>query len=411
MKQVYLWLIFALCFLMINTINIVQAQIAQLSGKIVFGWHDGYLYTKPLDTTTPPIKLGNGVRGDFPTWSPDGTKIAFDYSSDGVYSNIYVINSDGTNLTQLTHNTAISGIPKWSPDGTHIAFTSDRDGNFEIYIMNANGSAQARLTNHASQDRFAVWSPNSTQLAFISNRDGNAEIYRINIDGSNLQRLTNYSGYDGVGAWSPSSLIAFTSDRNPQDIIPQIYTMNSDGSNVQQATQELVEYAGWRWLPNGNIAFIDFLELKQYNIQTNAITTLASFPNEGVGIGTYDIFVNPSNQSITSLALINADTDTSIQTLTSGSTLNLGTLPTRNLNIRADTSESPAKVVLTLNSEIYSEDTTAPFMLAEQFIHFEAGDYTLTAIPYDEHDVPGVPMTMAFGVVQRFALNGQNCQF
>ncbi|MCH7838355.1 MAG: PD40 domain-containing protein, partial [Chloroflexi bacterium] len=49
--------------------------------------------------------------------------------------------------------------PSWSPDGTVIAFTSERDGNSEIYIMNADGSGQTRLTNHPADDRSADWQP------------------------------------------------------------------------------------------------------------------------------------------------------------------------------------------------------------------------------------------------------------
>ena len=53
---------------------------------------------------------------------------------------IYVINADGSGLTNLTNDPGNDYDPDWSPDGRQIAFSSTRDGNYEIYVMNADGS-------------------------------------------------------------------------------------------------------------------------------------------------------------------------------------------------------------------------------------------------------------------------------
>jgi Tol biopolymer transport system component len=72
---------------------------------------------------------------------------------------------DGSNQTRLTDNAAASDeFPSWSPDGTKIAFTSDRDGNWEIYVMNAqDGSNQTNLTIDPATDEFPSWSPDGTK--------------------------------------------------------------------------------------------------------------------------------------------------------------------------------------------------------------------------------------------------------
>ncbi len=85
-----------------------------------------------------------------PALSPDGTRIAFAAKRDGDRE-IYVMNLEGTNATQLTSNTADDFWPSWSPDGTKIAFSSDLDGTLDIWVMDANGANQVNLTPDQSQ--------------------------------------------------------------------------------------------------------------------------------------------------------------------------------------------------------------------------------------------------------------------
>ena len=72
-------------------------------------------------------------------------KIAFGSDRDG-NSEIYVMESDGTNPVRLTQNPAVDAYPAWSPDGTKIAFTSTRRNGFtwEIYVMNTDGTKPVR---------------------------------------------------------------------------------------------------------------------------------------------------------------------------------------------------------------------------------------------------------------------------
>jgi Tol biopolymer transport system component len=175
--------------------------------------------------------------GRWPAFSPDGSKIAFDNGGQPS-ANIFVANTDGSDLHQLTFGRAERNIrPAWSPDGKQIAFTSQRDGNDEIYVMNADGSDQTRLTNNPADDNAPAWSPNGRQIAFQSDRDGNTEIYVMNADGSNQTRLTNYPGLDADPDWSPNGQqIAFHREVDIQNQILQVFVMNADGSNPTQLT-------------------------------------------------------------------------------------------------------------------------------------------------------------------------------
>ncbi len=86
---------------------------------------------------------------------------------------------------------------------TKIAFASNRNGEFEIYVMNADGSNQTNLTNNPADDEYPSWSPDGKKIVFESRRDENAEIYVMNADGSEQKNLTNNPGYDGYSFWSP----------------------------------------------------------------------------------------------------------------------------------------------------------------------------------------------------------------
>lgn len=115
---------------------------------------------------TSPVLLGISAAGQLsagrPTWSPDGTKIAFEarylLPAETDYE-ICVVDADGTDLRRLTTNAFNDEFPAWSPDGTKIAFASDRDGDYEIYVMNADGTGSpVNLTNDPTcDDKSPAW--------------------------------------------------------------------------------------------------------------------------------------------------------------------------------------------------------------------------------------------------------------
>ena len=72
---------------------------------------------------------------------------------------IFILDLDDSSLTNTGRNPAGDGDPTWSPDGTQIAFVSDRDGNLEIYVMNADGSNIRRITNDPADDIQPDWQP------------------------------------------------------------------------------------------------------------------------------------------------------------------------------------------------------------------------------------------------------------
>lgn len=178
--------------------------------------------------------------------------IAFDSDRDGNLE-IYVMDSNGENLVNLTNDPANDWNPDWSPDGSQIAFVSERNNERSIYIMDADGSNLRLFTNMPESD-LADWSPDGKTIAFTSQANGNFEIYIMNADGSNEPiNLTNNDTQDLVPVWSPDgSQIAWLSGDEGWDL----FVMNSDGSNVRQLTDQGHVF-NVKWSIDGNI-YVDW---------------------------------------------------------------------------------------------------------------------------------------------------------
>jgi len=147
-------------------------------------------------------------------FSPDGTKIAFHSTRDSAASGgdlpvganpfeIYTMNADGSDQTRITNNNFQDSFPSYSPDGTRLAFTTNRDGDFEIYTMNPDGTGVERVTNSPGEDAHPTWSPDGTQITFHSRRTGGLEIFRVDADGGNPVRVTQEGGFKFFPVWSP----------------------------------------------------------------------------------------------------------------------------------------------------------------------------------------------------------------
>jgi Tol biopolymer transport system component len=97
---------------------------------------------------------------DAPHWSPDGEWLLFAGAPERFSPrDLYLVHPNGTGLTQLTDTPDDEITPTWSPDGTRIAFATNRDGNYEIYVMLADGTRPVRLTNHPAFDADPAWRP------------------------------------------------------------------------------------------------------------------------------------------------------------------------------------------------------------------------------------------------------------
>jgi Tol biopolymer transport system component len=171
----------------------------------------------------------DGGSDGWPTWSPDGQRIAF-HSDRGGDWDIWVINVDGTGLTNLTRQPGDDQYADWSPDGKKIAFTSSRSGNQDIWVMSVpgpqaggdgRGTDLVNLTNAKGRDRYPMWSPDGTRLTFNTNRDGDYEVYMMKADGSNQRNISDSpKSTEGLADWSPDGqrLVLYSSRPGNKDV-------------------------------------------------------------------------------------------------------------------------------------------------------------------------------------------------
>jgi len=187
---------------------------------------------------TDEVQLNQGFTTDgAPTWSPDGTQIAFRQNLDDNGPKIYVMDADGQNAHPITSSSVIrtDEEPEWSPDGQWIAFTRREEGLMKV---RPDGTGQALLVVNGSRPS---WSPDGHKILHTKPSTG---LYTIDVDGTNPTTVTTNAG--GEGAFSPDGRrIAFGAGAG----CCFLWTMNADGSNRSQLAPIQVNEIDWQPIP------------------------------------------------------------------------------------------------------------------------------------------------------------------
>jgi TolB protein len=130
-----------------------------------------------------------------PSWSPDGTQIAY-VSFETNRPAIYRQELATGRREQLTNFKGLNGSPAWSPDGNTMAMVLSKDGSPDIYLMNLATKQLTRVTSHYAIDTEPTWMPDGNSLMFTSDRGGRPQIYRYDLRTGATERVTFEGAYN-----------------------------------------------------------------------------------------------------------------------------------------------------------------------------------------------------------------------
>ena len=154
-----------------------------------------------------------------PSWSPDGSHIAFSGHAGG-FTDLYVINVETGQLRRLTEDPFADLQPAWSPDGRSVAFATDRfttdlellvPGTYQVALLDLESGEIEPLPGFDDQFRNynPQWSPDGESLYFVSDHDGIANLYRLDLETRERYLVTDlWTGVSGLTAISPAVSVA-----------------------------------------------------------------------------------------------------------------------------------------------------------------------------------------------------------
>jgi TolB protein len=120
-----------------------------------------------IDVTTRKItRLITGGINTYPSYSPDGKRMAFRRILGEMNSEVFIANADGSDPKNLTNNPSFDGWPSWSPDGSEIAFASNRRANYQIFVMKPDGSDVRLAANTEGRATAPIWSRDGKSIYF-----------------------------------------------------------------------------------------------------------------------------------------------------------------------------------------------------------------------------------------------------
>ena len=229
------------------------AYLRDLSSGAGGGWENWVVSADGSNPVrlTPPNEGDDGPA----EWSPDGTRLAFRHEVDPHRTpterswEIYTIASDGSDLQRLTNNELWEDSPTYSPDGSRIAFTRREAGANEfnpapeeIWVMDADGSDPVQITHNQDRDMDLQWAPVGDLVMFTRLVDGDSDLFVVDVSTGVETQLAALPLVER-GAWRPDGSKIVYSEKN------DIYDVNPDGTGTRKLGSNIGKYP--KYSPDG----------------------------------------------------------------------------------------------------------------------------------------------------------------
>ncbi|MFY9573659.1 MAG: protein kinase [Blastocatellia bacterium] len=249
--------------------------------------------------------LAGSVGDNTPSFSPDGSQLAFSRMNGQGVEDIYLMRSEGGEPKRLTFDNRDIRDLDWTADGREIVFISDREGDTGLWRVSASGgtperlvtavgynigrlsisrqgdrlayaqqfldtniwrfelastkrkvSAPTMLISSSKSDSAPQYAPEGKRITFRSDRSGSLEIWACESDGSNPIQLTNFTGPQaGSPCWSPDGRqIAF--DARPEGN-PDIFVISAEGGRPRRLTEDPTEEIAPSWSRDGRWIYFE----------------------------------------------------------------------------------------------------------------------------------------------------------
>lgn len=185
------------------------------------------IYEADLDgSNLNALTFGPGYHGEC-AYTPDGTKIIY-ISNDSGSMDFYMMDSDGSNVTQLTNNTDVYHSGRsFSADGSVLVFQADKRGNdlSQIHLLHIERQMEMQLTDNDAINLAPCWHPDGDKIIFASTLPGENqyEIYLLDLKHWDYHRITYNLGFDGLPVFSRNGKRLLWTSRRGADKSCQIY--------------------------------------------------------------------------------------------------------------------------------------------------------------------------------------------
>lgn len=251
------------------------------------------LYLKVGNEVRALTTFASGTSAALPAISPDGSTVAFTRVNSNGDQQIWLIDSDGSNLRPLLPNGQFGRAPEWSPDGKQIVFETATPGNEmrqnDLGIADVKTGELRLIVATTSWEGGPTWSPDGSQIAFHARSKGTncMQIYVVNVDTADIEQLTNLgdvqcrpqSDGDFWPDWSPDGrYLAFGHKLND---LERLAMLDTESKEMEILDTGKLPAGHPRWSADGKqLLFhqahddVDTLSLARYDLKSGKTTPI-----------------------------------------------------------------------------------------------------------------------------------------